>query len=273
MGEKARAKKLRWDWKDSAKYTPVCPKFLGTKAFDDYDIERLLAYIDWKPFFDTWEIRGKYPNRTFPNIFKDKDVGVEAKKLYDDAVNMLKEIRLERSFQCKGVVGFYRANSVGDDIHVLDANGDVVAPKDTGVDDYVGMFACACFGAKDLCKKYVEQLDDYRSIMAQALADRLAEAFAEELHERVRTDLWGYCGDESMGAEDLHKIKYEGIRPAPGYPSQPDHLEKEAMWRLMRASEDTGIELTESLAMFPAAAVSGIYFAHPKSSYFAVGKI
>jgi len=299
--EKARAKKLRWDWKDAAKYTPVCPKFIGTKAFDDYDIERLLAYIDWKPFFDTWEIRGKYPNRTFPNIFKDKDVGVEAKKLYDDAVNMLKEIRLEGSFKCKGVVGFYRANSVGDDIHVLDANGDVVeilhglrqqaekdsaandepyyclsdfvAPKESGVDDYVGMFACACFGAEELCKKYVEQLDDYRSIMAQALADRLAEAFAEELHERVRTDLWGYCGDESMGAEDLHKIKYEGIRPAPGYPSQPDHLEKEAMWRLMRASEDTGIELTESLAMFPAAAVSGIYFAHPKSSYFAVGKI
>merc|ERR1712136_696249 len=215
--EKARAKKLRWDWKDAKKYTPIRPRFLGTRVFDDYDLDHLIKYIDWKPFFDTWEIRGKYPNRTFPNIFKDKDVGTEAKKLYDDAVHMLKEIRVE---------------------------------------DYVGMFAVACFGAEELSKKYEEELDDYRSIMAKALADRLAEAFAEELHERVRIDMWGYCGDESMDTEDLHKIKYEGIRPAPGYPSQPDHLEKETMWRLMQASEDTGID-----------------FAHPKSSYFAVGKI
>jgi len=299
--EKARAKKLRWDWKDAKKYTPVKPQFLGTQIFDDYDLDHLIKYIDWKPFFDTWEIRGKYPNRTFPNIFKDKDVGTEAKKLYDDAVHMLKEIRVEGTFQCKGVAAFYRANSVGDDIHVMNEKGDVievlhglrqqaekdsaaaedpylcvsdfVAPKDSGVVDYVGMFAVACFGAEQLSKKYEDELDDYRSIMAKALADRLAEAFAEELHERVRIDLWGYCGDESMGAEDLHKIRYEGIRPAPGYPSQPDHLEKETMWRLMRAQEDTGIELTESLAMFPAAAVSGVYFAHPKSSYFAVGKI
>merc|ERR1712142_1107178 len=299
--EKARAKKLRWDWKDAKKYTPVKPKFLGTQIFDDYDLDHLIKYIDWKPFFDTWEIRGKYPNRTFPNIFKDKDVGTEAKKLYDDAKHMLKEIGVEGSFQCKGVAAFYRANSVGDDIEVYDEQGrvlevlhglrqqaekdsaaaedpylcvsDFVAPKETGVEDYVGMFAVACFGAEELSKRYEEELDDYRSIMAKALADRLAEAFAEEPHERVRIDLWGYCGDESMGAEDLHKIKYEGIRPAPGYPSQPDHLEKETMWRLMRAEEDTGIELTESLAMFPAAAVSGVYFAHPKSSYFAVGKI
>jgi len=299
--EKARSKKLRWDWKDAQKYTPLRPKFLGTRIFDDYDLDHLIKYIDWKPFFDTWEIRGKYPNRTFPNIFKDKDVGEEAKKLYDDAKHMLKEIGVEGTFQCKGVVGFYRANSVGDDIQIYGGNGEVietlhglrqqaekdsaaaedpylcvsdfVAPKESGVEDYVGMFAVACFGAEELSKKYEEELDDYRGIMAKALADRLAEAFAEELHERVRIDMWGYCGEESMGAADLHKIKYEGIRPAPGYPSQPDHLEKEAMWRLMKASEDTGIELTESLAMFPAAAVSGVYFAHPKSSYFAVGKI
>jgi len=299
--EKARSKKLRWDWKDAQKYTPLRPKFLGTRIFDDYDLDHLIKYIDWKPFFDTWEIRGKYPNRTFPNIFKDKDVGEEAKKLYDDAKHMLKEIGVEGTFQCKGVVAFYRANSVGDDIQIYGGNGEVietlhglrqqaekdsaaaedpylcvsdfVAPKESGVEDYVGMFAVACFGAEELSKKYEEELDDYRGIMAKALADRLAEAFAEELHERVRIDMWGYCGEESMGAADLHKIKYEGIRPAPGYPSQPDHLEKEAMWRLMKASEDTGIELTESLAMFPAAAVSGVYFAHPKSSYFAVGKI
>lgn len=176
--EKARAKKLKWDWKDAKKYRPLHPKFLGTRVYHDYDIELLIKYIDWKPFFDTWEIRGKYPNRTFPNIFKDKDVGVEAKKLYDDAVHMLKEIVADGSFTCKGVVGFYRANSVGDDIQVLDANGDVVetlhglrqqaekdsaaadepylcvsdfvAPKETGVEDYVGMFAMACFGAEEL---------------------------------------------------------------------------------------------------------------------------
>jgi len=299
--EKARAKKLRWDWKDAKKYVPLRPKFLGTRVFDDYDLEHLVKYIDWKPFFDTWEIRGKYPNRNFPNIFKDKDVGEEAKKLYDDATQMLEEIRVEGLYRCKGIVGFYRCNSVGDDVQILDENGvvvetfhglrqqaekdsaanddpylcisDFVAPKDSGVEDYVGMFAVACFGAEELGKKYEDELDDYRSIMAKALADRLAEAFAEELHERVRIDLWGYCGDEAMDAEDLHRIKYEGIRPAPGYPSQPDHLEKEAMWRLMNAAEDSGICLTESLAMYPAAAVSGIYFAHPKSSYFAVGKI
>jgi len=301
--EKARAKKLRWDWKDRGLYTPRRPSFLGTRVFDDYDLDRLVEYIDWKPFFDTWEIRGKYPNRTFPNIFKDKDVGEEAKKLYDDAKHMLKEIRVEGLFQCRGVAGFYKARSVGDDIHVdVEGSGagsgvvlhglrqqaekdsaaaedpylcvsDFIAPEESGVEDYVGMFAVACFGAEELSKRYEEELDDYRSIMAKALADRLAEAFAEELHERVRVDLWGYCGEEELGAEDLHKIKYEGIRPAPGYPSQPDHLEKEAMWSLLDASSAAGIELTESLAMHPAAAVSGIYFAHPKSSYFAVGKI
>merc|ERR1719383_1363990 len=177
--EKARSKKLRWDWRDAKKYTPVKPKFLGTRTFDDYDLDHLIKYIDWKPFFDTWEIRGKYPNRTFPNIFKDKDVGAEAKKLYDDAKHMLKEITVEGSFRCKGVAAFYRANAVGDDI---------------------GMFAVACFGAEQLSKKYEDELDDYRSIMAKALADRLAEAFAEELHERVRVDMWGYCGEEDMGA-------------------------------------------------------------------------
>lgn len=298
---KARVKKLRWDWKDAQKHTPTKPKFFGTQVYDDFDISHLMKYIDWKPFFDTWEIRGKYPNRTFPNIFKDKDVGEEAKKLYHDAQAMLKEIRAKKLFTCKGIVGFYRANSVGDDIYVLDQNGthiesfhglrqqaekdsaamdepylcvsDFVAPKDSGVEDFIGMFAVACFGAEELSKKYEEELDDYKSIMTKALADRLAEAFAEELHERVRKDLWGYSATEAMGAEDLHRIKYEGIRPAPGYPSQPDHLEKETMWRLMQADVETGICLTQSLAMNPAAAVSGLYFTHPKSSYFAVGKI
>lgn len=298
--DKARAKKMKWDWRDTKKYTPIMPKFFGQKVLNDVDIEDLLDYIDWKPFFDTWEIRGKYPNRTYPNIFKDKDVGEEAKKLHDDAVRMLTRVKQERLFNCKGVVAFYRANAVDDDIEVYDPNGtviekfyglrqqaekdsaaaddpylcvsDFIAPKDSGVEDVIGMFACACFGAEELSKRYEDELDDYHSIMAKALADRLAEAFAEKLHEDVRKNYWGYS-DESLGAKEMHQIKYEGIRPAPGYPSQPDHLEKSTMWRLMNAGLTTGICLTESLAMHPAAAVSGLYFAHPKASYFAVGKV
>merc|ERR1711990_1303819 len=297
---------------DASKDVVVCSSLLDEDNATDYheDVKEEYEEIREEHYqglkerkYVSWENRGKYPNRTFPNIFKDKDVGEEAKKLYDDAKHMLKEIRVEGLFQCRGVAGFYKARSVGDDIHVdVEGSGagsgvvlhglrqqaekdsaaaedpylcvsDFIAPEESGVEDYVGMFAVACFGAEELSKRYEEELDDYRSIMAKALADRLAEAFAEELHERVRVDLWGYCGEEELGAEDLHKIKYEGIRPAPGYPSQPDHLEKEAMWSLLDASSAAGIELTESLAMHPAAAVSGIYFAHPKSSYFAVGKI
>ncbi|XP_064623652.1 methionine synthase-like [Lineus longissimus] len=296
--QKARERKLRIDWKSDRSI--VVPTFLGVKQFHDYDIECLIPYIDWKPFFDVWQLRGKYPNRGYPKIFNDKSVGEEAKKLFDEAQEMLETIVNEKLLQAKGVIGFYRAQSVDDDIHVYDENethietlyglrqqaekdvhcedpytciSDFVAPRESGVQDYVGMFAVSVgFGVPKLCSKYEEQFDDYSIIMVKALADRLAEAFAEEMHERVRKDYWGYCSDEQMESQDLHRIKYQGIRPAPGYPSQPDHLEKQTMWRLMQA-DDVDITLTESLAMDPAASVSGLYFAHPKSNYFAVGKI
>ncbi|XP_071833315.1 methionine synthase-like [Apostichopus japonicus] len=298
-----RKRKFKIDWEGES--VPVVPKFVGTKVYKDYDLNRLLPYIDWKPFFDVWQLRGKYPNRGYPKIFNDKTVGEEAKKLFDEAQRMLKDVLNQKLFRATGIVGLYPACSVDDDIHVYkedtvprqgepdfvfyglrqqaekDAKADpytclsdFVAPKESGVRDYIGAFAVSAgFGVEDLCKGYEEKHDDYNSIMAKALADRLAEAFAEELHERVRKDFWGYDKDESLDANDLHRIRYEGIRPAPGYPSQPDHTEKLTMWNLMKVQEETGIELTESLAMHPAASVSGLYFAHPKSFYFAVGKI
>ncbi|XP_020627745.1 methionine synthase-like [Orbicella faveolata] len=299
--EKARLKKANLDWVD---FTPVRPSFLGVKVIDDCELTDLIPYIDWKPFFDVWQLRGKYPNRGYPKIFQDKTVGDEAKKLFDDAENMLKKVTETKSLQATGVVAFFPANSVGDDIHVFDDDNarkgspravfyglrqqaekehgvedpyyclsDLVAPLDTNVKDYIGCFAVSVMGAEDMAKKFEEDLDDYSVIMVKALADRLAEAFAEELHERVRKDLWGYCSDEILDAKDLHRIKYQGIRPAPGYPSQPDHTEKWTMWELMNCEKLTGIRLTESLAMDPAASVSAVFFAHPKAVYFSVGKI
>jgi len=297
----ARSKQLHADW---SSFKAVPPSFLGAQALKDYSIERLIPYIDWKPFFDVWQLRGKYPNRGYPKIFKDATVGEEAKRVFDDAQSMLKKVMEEKSLICSGCIGFYPANSVGDDIHIYKTDAvprgekmstfyglrqqaqkepgvddpylclsDFVAPEETGLQDYIGLFACACFGADELSERYLADQDDYNSIMVKAVADRLAEAFAEELHERVRKEFWGYSVDETLKADELHKIKYEGIRPAPGYPSQPDHTEKSTMWELMDCKSLCGIELTESLAMNPAAAVSGLYFAHPKSSYFAVGKI
>ncbi|XP_052767576.1 methionine synthase-like isoform X2 [Mya arenaria] len=296
--EKAQAKKLHIDW--SAEPAPGPPSFIGVKMFEDYDLTRLIPYIDWKPFFDVWQLRGKYPNRGYPKIFNDKAVGAEAKKVYDEAQKMLKEIVASGSLQAHGVVAFYPAAGVGDDIEVYSETGEVletlhglrqqaekdsassdpylclsdfIAPKGSEVTDHIGLFAVTTgHGVDVMCKKFEEQFDDYSIIMVKALADRLAEAFAEELHERVRRELWGYVKTENLDAAELHKIKYQGIRPAPGYPSQPDHTEKDAMWRLLRADK-VGITLTESLAMEPAASVSGIYFAHPRSSYFATGKV
>lgn len=301
--EEARKRKFQIDWESER--IPVKPTFIGTKTFQNYDLNKLVPYIDWKPFFDVWQLRGKYPNRGYPKIFNDKTVGEEAKKLFDEAQKMLKEVIDQKLFRATGIVGLYPACSEGDDIHVFTDDvmprqdeptvvfhglrqqaekesksdpyvclSDFIAPKESGVQDYIGAFAVSAgFGVDDLCKKYEDKFDDYSSIMAKALADRLAEAFAEELHERVRKEFWGYDRDEKLDANDLHKIRYEGIRPAPGYPSQPDHTEKLTMWNLMNIKEETGIELTESLAMHPAASVSGLYFAHPKSFYFAVGKM
>jgi len=296
--EKARELKMKIDWKDN-EYQPVQPTFLGTKVFKDYDLARLVPYIDWKPFFDTWQLRGKYPNSRYPKIFQDETVGPEAEKLFKDAQIMLDNIVKHKLLMARGIVGFYPANSVGDDIEVYNDNGekvetffglrqqaekelnncftcvsDFVAPRETGIRDYIGAFAVtAGFGCDEVCKQYEEQMDDYSIIMFKAIADRLAEAFAEELHERVRQELWGYDRTECLDSEELHKIKYTGIRPAPGYPVQPDHTEKTTMWRLLRVEEQTGIQLSESLAMLPAASVSGIYFAHPQSNYFSLGKI
>jgi len=298
--EQARAKRLRIDW---AGYVPPKPSFVGTRVFDHWDLSTLLDHIDWNPFFQVWQLRGKYPNRGYPKIFNDETVGEEAKKLHRDAVSMLEMIIKDKSLRAVALVGMYPANSVGDDIEVytdesrtqvakvfhglrqqaekdLDSDeaymclSDFVAPKDTGLSDYLGLFATSAgFGVKELCDKYSKALDDYNYIMVEALADRLAEALAELLHEQVRKTHWGYAQGENISPEDLLKLKYQGIRPAPGYPSQPDHTEKTTMWELLGAHEKTGIELTESLAMLPAASVSGLYFSHPKSQYFAVGKI
>jgi 5-methyltetrahydrofolate--homocysteine methyltransferase len=294
---KARSKSFKINWKDDI-YHSVEPTFLGTKYFEDYDISVLESCIDWKPFFDVWQLRGRYPNRGYPKIFKDKSVGEEAQKVFNDAQNMLQNIINNKLLRCKGVIGFFRANSVGDDIELYGQDGekidvlygirqqaekdnseepyyclsDFIAPKETGMEDYIGMFAVSCFGVDEMCRNFELDYDDYSIIMAKALADRLAEAFAEELHQRVRKELWGYCSDEHLESGDLFRLKYQGIRPAPGYPSQPDHTEKLTMWKLLKADE-LGIKLTESLAMDPAASVSGIYFSHPKSVYFATGKI
>ncbi|XP_052468034.1 methionine synthase isoform X3 [Carassius gibelio] len=300
---RAREKGLHIDWLSQPR--PVRPQFLGTHVFDTYDLRKLLDFIDWKPFFDVWQLRGKYPNRGYPKIFNDKTVGEEARRVHDDALKLLNQLIDSRGLQARGLVGFWAAQSDGDDIHLYADDvtaqnttpvatfyglrqqaekdsassepylclSDFVAPRSSGVQDYVGLFAVSVFGAEELSQKFEQQGDDYSSIMVKALADRLAEAFAEELHARVRRDLWGYSGEEDLPASDLHRLRYEGIRPAAGYPSQPDHTEKHTMWKLADIQEKTGIALTESLAMTPAASVSGLYFSNPKSCYFAVGKI
>ncbi|WP_342330415.1 methionine synthase [Pedobacter sp. FW305-3-2-15-E-R2A2] len=268
------------------------PEFTGTKVFEDYPLAELVPYIDWTPFFHTWELRGSYPK-----IFNDKLVGDEAKKLFDDAQTLLKRIIDEKLLTAKGVIGFWPANTVGDDI-ILDVEGqevtihtlrqqaekvagepyyalsDFVAPKESGVTDYFGGFAVTTgIGCDELVAEFEANYDDYNSIMAKALADRLAEAFAERMHELVRKDYWGYAKDEQLSNEALIKEEYAGIRPAPGYPACPEHTEKGTLFELLDAENKIGLRLTESYAMYPTAAVSGFYFAHPQSRYFGLGKI
>jgi len=296
--DKARDRKLHVDW-NMPENIPHTPNLIGDKVIDNVSIEELVPYIDWNPFFQTWQLRGRYPNRGYPKIFNDQTVGEEAKKLHNDAMKMLEEIGRDKSLQMKGIVGFYPANSVGDDIEVYSDNSrsktthtfytlrqqaekdtddpylalsDFIAPKGSAK-DYIGMFACSAFGLDGLSKKYLDQNDDYSNIMAAALADRLAEAMAELLHVQTRKEFWGYADNENLSQDDLLKVKYQGIRPAPGYPSQPDHTEKRTMWDLMDIEKKTGIQLTESLAMMPASSVSGLYFAGKCSQYFSVGKI
>ncbi|KAM9424222.1 methionine synthase isoform 2-T3 [Pholidichthys leucotaenia] len=293
----ARQKALHIDW--LATPTPTPPQFLGTRVFERYDLNRLVDFIDWKPFFDVWQLRGRYPNRGFPKIFQDQTVGSEARQLFDDAQRLLSQMIDGCGVEGRGLVGFWHAQSDGDDIKVYKDDvthpiatfhglrqqvekdtlepylcvSDFVAPVDSGVEDFIGVFTVGVFGAEELSQQFQSGGDDYSSIMVKVLADRLAEAFAEELHARVRRELWGYCTDEVLQTSDLHRVRYQGIRPAVGYPSQPDHTEKTTMWSLAGIQEKTGICLTESLAMTPAASVCGLYFSHPRASYFAVGKI
>lgn len=325
--EKARLNTPKIDWNN---FKATKPQFLGNKYFMDYDLAEISKYIDWTPFFSTWQLSGKYPK-----IFENEIVGEEAKKLFDDANVLLKEIIENKLLTARAVVGFYPANAVGDDIilhdfeeitreipcekhgvhqhtsynilsntvvsedgelmtktdtqtvlHHLRQQGqkaanlpnyclsDFIAPETTGKDDYVGAFAVtAGIGIEALVEKYEKDHDDYNSIMVKAIADRLAEAFAELMHKRTRKEFWGYAADEVSTPEELISEKYVGIRPAPGYPACPDHTEKKALFDLLQAEEKIGIQLTESFAMYPASSVSGFYFSNPESKYFPIGKI
>jgi len=291
--EEARLNKPKYDW---TKVEIVKPLMLGIKTFNEYPLEELRKYIDWTPFFLTWEMKGRYSA-----IFNDEKYGAEAKKLFDDANKLLDDVIANKLLVAKGVIGLFPANSLGDDIeifsndsrstvlttfHTLRQQGlksantknmalaDFVAPKETGIKDYLGAFAVTTgIGIEDLIHKFESEHDDYNSILIKALADRLAEAFAEKLHEEVRKKYWGYAVAESLSNEELVKEKYRGIRPAPGYPAQPDHTEKKLLFELLQAEKNTSINLTESLAMYPAASVCGLYFAHPEAKYFTTGKI
>jgi len=288
----ARANKAVPDWSTP----PFTPSFLGTRVFDDIPVSALEQYIDWMPFFNAWEFHGK-----FPEILEDAVVGEAASSLYKDARKMLEQISREGWLKSKAVVGLFPANSRNDDIVIFgDAKrceelamvrqlrqqrakpnqqpnlclADFIAPIDSGVQDYIGAFAVtAGLGIERYVAEFEQAHDDYNSIILKALADRLAEACAEYMHERVRKELWGYAADEELGNDDLVAEKYGGIRPAPGYPACPDHMEKATLWRLLDVERNTGIQLTESFAMLPAASVSGWYFAHPGAKYFQVGKI
>ncbi|UCE68035.1 MAG: methionine synthase [Candidatus Zixiibacteriota bacterium] len=291
--EEARERRFRIDF-DS--YRPKRPEKPGVTVFEDYPLIELVSYIDWSPFFRAWELTGK-----FPAIFDDPKMGKQAKELFEDAGKMLDKIASEKLLTAKGVIGLFPANSVGDDIEIYtddnrdevravvhslrqqkrrSARGfnaclsDFIAPKESGIEDYVGAFVVSAgFGARELAEKYKDEGDDHGSIMVRALADRMAEAFAERMHARVRREFWGYAPDEVLTNNELIAEEYKGIRPAPGYPACPDHTEKGILFDLLNPTENIGVELTESYAMFPAASVSGWYFSHPESCYFGLGKI
>ena len=289
----ARANRLELQWRS---YTPPQPRSLGVQRFADYPLEELAGYIDWMPFFNAWEFHGR-----FPDILQDPTAGSAARALYDDAQRILAQLIEEKWLTASGVVGLFRANAVNDDIEVYgdesradvlarlhhlrqqrrkradlsnDCLADLIAPRSTGLADYIGAFAVtAGLGLGAHVARLEAEHDDYSALVLKALADRLAEAFAERLHQRVRSELWGYAGDERLDHQALIDEKYRGIRPAPGYPACPDHTEKATLWKLLDVERAAHIELTDTFAMLPAAAVSGWYFSHPQSRYFAVGKI
>jgi len=297
--EEARKNKLQIDWNPD---DIVVPKQLGIEVWEDFDLKKLKKFIDWSPFFRSWGLHGKYPD-----ILTDKVVGEQATELFKDAQVMLKKVFDEKWLTAKAIFGLFPANQVNDDDIELQtgsldessaggndttmfrtlrqqlkkrdgvpniALADFIAPKDSGLQDYMGCFCVSTgFGTQELAADFEKKHDDYNSIMIKAIADRLAEAFAEYLHRQVRTKFWGYAAAESLSNDELIEEKYLGIRPAPGYPACPDHLEKLTIWELLGVKEKIGVELTESLAMWPAASVSGYYFAHPQAKYFGLGKI
>jgi 5-methyltetrahydrofolate--homocysteine methyltransferase len=285
---------VKVDW---ANFQPNEPSFIGKRVFKNYPLEEIRKYIDWTPFFQTWMLFGRYPG-----IFDDAKVGEEAKKLFADAQKILDRIVNGKKLQCNGVIAFYpaQANDRDDVVLYKDKDfktelttfhflrqqnkkaqnlpnyclSDFIAPKSSGKKDYIGMFAVTAGGEiEKLIAEYKAQQDDYNEIMVKALADRLAEAFAELMHEKVRKELWGYAKDESISMEEVIKEKYVGVRPAPGYPACPDHTEKRTIFDLLDAEKQAGITLTESYAMYPVSAVSGYYFSNPESNYFGLGKI
>jgi len=290
----ARENKFKINWKTSEIFRP---NKLGVQVIEELDLAKLVPFIDWTPFFRSWELHGKYPA-----ILTDEVVGEQASILFKDAQQLLKKILQEKLLKAKAVFGLFPANSVDeDDIEIIYSEGnedkkqvfrtlrqqlkkyegkpnfalaDFIAPKDSGIQDYIGCFCVSTgFGTQELATKFEAALDDYNSIMVKALADRLAEAFAEYLHKKVRTEDWGYASNEDLSNEDLIKESYKGIRPAPGYPACPDHLEKLTIWEVLKVEENIGVKLTDSLAMWPAASVSGYYFGNPEAKYFGLGKI
>ena len=287
--KEARDNRLKIDWA-AAVIAP--PKKPGVHILKDFDLKNLVDYIDWTPFFKSWDLHGKYPQ-----LLEDNVVGKQAGDLFRDAKKMLDEVIKDKKLRARAVFGIFPANSLGDDIHVITPNedftfrtlrqqlkkkagipnlalADFIAPEQSGIQDYIGCFCVtAGFGTRELAEAYEQDMDDYSAIMIKALSDRLAEAFAEYLHEVVRTEYWGYTAKEDFTNEELIREKYRGIRPAPGYPACPDHLEKLTLWEVLDVKESVGVTLTENLAMWPAASVSGYYFAHPEARYFGLGKI
>jgi 5-methyltetrahydrofolate--homocysteine methyltransferase len=287
--EEARKNKFKIDWDN---YEPIKPNFIGTKTIE-VELSELVDFIDWTPFFQSWELFGKYPA-----ILTDEIVGEQATHLFEDAQKMLTQIVSEKWFTAKGILGIFPANTVNDDdVEVVSSNevekfltlrqqsqktvgapnialADFIAPKEIGKQDYIGCFCVSTgFGVDEKASEFEKQLDDYNSILVKALGDRLAEAFAEYLHLKVRKEIWGYASDEVLSNDELIKEQYKGIRPAPGYPACPDHLEKPTIWKLLNVEQEIGVKLTESMAMWPASSVSGYYFANPESKYFGLGKI
>jgi 5-methyltetrahydrofolate--homocysteine methyltransferase len=287
----ARGKKPAYDW---SAYTPPRPSFLGTRVYNPVPLGEIVPYIDWTPFFHTWELRGIYPK-----IFEQEGVGPKAKELFDDGQKLLEQIVRSKLLEARAVIGFFPANSVLEDIEVyadesrhllttfhtlrqqqIKANqepnyavGDFIAPRECGKLDYFGAFAVtAGLHIEPVVEKFEKDHDDYNALMTKALADRLAEGLAELIHKRARIE-WGFGQDENLSNTDLVRERYRGIRPAPGYPALPDHTEKRLLFDLLCAEKSAGIHLTENFAMYPASSVSGFYFSHPESKYFAVGKM